>query len=115
MSVVRRSGAGSRRARKPFHASRRARGAQRGQALIEFCMFFLFIMLLVAGVTDIGTLLDDHVDIVYAARQGARTGAVLGPVAGADCAIVNAVYASLQNQPNLTPTQVTIYDADANG
>jgi hypothetical protein len=78
-------------------------------------MFFVFIMLLLAGTTDIGTLLDDNVGVVYAARTGARTGAVIGPNAGADCAIIGAVHASLLNQPDLTPSQIIIYQSDANG
>jgi hypothetical protein len=78
-------------------------------------MIFVFIMFLLAGVADIGGLLDIHIAGIYAARQGARTGAVIGPVSAADCAIVGAVHSVLANQPNLTVTQITIYQAGANG
>jgi Flp pilus assembly protein TadG len=89
----------------------RGRNRQRGQALIEFAMTFVFLMLLLAGVTDIGTLLDVHIAIVYSARQGARTGAVIGAQSAADCAIAGAVHSGLVNQPNLTMTRLIIYKA----
>ena len=94
-----------------FPFKRRPRRRQRGQALIEFAMCFVFMMFLMAGLWDIGNLLDTHIAIVYAARQGARTGAVIGAKSGADCAIVGAVHSALLNQPNLTVTQVIIYQA----
>jgi Flp pilus assembly protein TadG len=90
---------------------RRPRRRQRGQALIEFCMCFVFMMFLMAGLWDVGNLLDTHVAIVYAARQGARTGAAFGAQSTADCAIVGAVHSALLTQPNLTVTQVIIYKA----
>jgi Flp pilus assembly protein TadG len=97
---------------------------QRGQALVEFTMMFVFIMLLLAGVADIGGLLDIHIAMVYAARQGARTGAVIGKGTGpallanplaADCAIVGAVHSVVANQPNLTVSLITIYQVGATG
>jgi Flp pilus assembly protein TadG len=88
-----------------------ARPRQRGQAILEFAMFFVFIMLLLAGVTDIAGLLDVHIAVVYASRQGARTGSVMGPVTGSDCAMIGAIHSALLNQPNLTPTQIIIYKA----
>jgi Flp pilus assembly protein TadG len=94
---------------------RRARRAQNGQAIIEFALFFTFMMFLLAGVTDIAGLLDGHMNVVYAARQGARTGAVLNNQQWADCAIVGAIHAVLANQPNITLTQITIYQADSTG
>jgi hypothetical protein len=89
-------------------------------------LIFVFIMFLLAGVADVGGLLDIHIAGIYAARQGARTGAVLGngstkagpcasPCTPPDCAIVGAVHSVLVNQPNLTVTQITIYQAGPNG
>jgi Flp pilus assembly protein TadG len=99
-------------------ASPRARRRSRrspGQALVEFAAFFVFIMLLVAGVVDIGGLLDDHVSIEYATRQGARTAAVLGTQSVADCAIIGAINAAVANMPNMRVTQIIIYKSGANG
>lgn len=94
---------------------RRPRRTQRGQAMIEFSMFAVFLFTLAAGVADVGSLLDDHENVVFAARQGARTGSVLGPQTAADCAIVGAVHASVLNQSDLSLQQIIIYKSDANG
>src|SRR5215469_1223920 len=88
---------------------------QRGQALIEFSLFFLFLVTLVAGIVDIGGLLNDHISLEYAARQGARTGSVLGNQGSADCAIIGAVNAAVSSMPNLQVTSIKIYQAGNNG
>jgi hypothetical protein len=83
---------------------------------VEFTLFFTFVMgPMVLGVTDISSLLDTHVNLVYAAREAARIGAVLGDRTGADCAIVGAIHATLLNQPEVTLTQVTIFEITYNG
>jgi Flp pilus assembly protein TadG len=95
-------------------ARRRGRPS-RGQALVEFATFFVFIMFLLAGVIDTAGLLDDHVNIVYAARQGARTAAVMGKNLTADCAVIGAVNAAMATMPNVQVTRIVIYPAGATG
>ncbi|HEV2235944.1 MAG TPA: TadE family protein [Ktedonobacterales bacterium] len=111
-----------RHAGRPQHT--RTRSTQHGQALVEFTFFIFFAILpLLAGVTDVALLLDAHIAGIYAARQGARTGSVIGaagstvatPNTNADCAIVGAVHSVLVNQPNLTITEITIYKAGPTG
>lgn len=87
----------------------------RGQALIEFTLFFSFMMLMLAGVTDVAFLLDAHVNVVYAARQGARVGALMGNSPIADCAILGTIEATLQGASDVTVTQITIYRATSTG
>src|SRR5579884_1069896 len=99
--------------RLPRGRARRRRS--RAQALVEFATFFVAIMFLLAGMVDIGGLLDDHVNIVYAARQGARTAAVMGQNASADCAVIGAVNAAMANVPNVQVTRIIIYKSDASG
>lgn len=93
----------------------RLRCRQRGQALVEFAIFIVILANLLAGVVDIGGLLGAHVDMVFAARQGARTAAVLGNLGKADCATVGAIQAAIANQPNVTLNKIIIYKAGANG
>ncbi|HLZ21256.1 MAG TPA: TadE/TadG family type IV pilus assembly protein [Ktedonobacterales bacterium] len=88
---------------------------ERGQALIEFSMFFLFLVTLTAGIVDIGGLLNDHISVEYAARQGARTASVLGNQGSADCAVIGAVNAAVSNMPNLKLTGIKIYQSGNNG
>jgi Flp pilus assembly protein TadG len=93
----------------------RSRRAQRGQALVEFALIFPVILLLVVGATDVSTLLDNHLDAVYAARAGARIGSILGTAPATDCAIIGAVRASLSATRNLQLQRIVIYDASATG
>ena len=97
--------------------ARRGRRARRsrGQALVEFAAFFVLVMFLLAGVVNIGGLLNDHVSLEYATRQAARTGAVLGQSSNADCAIVGAINAATSNMPNLQVNTIIIYKANASG
>lgn len=90
----------------------------RGQALIEFALIiFPLLLLLVVGSTDISTLLDDHLDVVYAARAGARVGSVIGNYAPAgapytaDCAIIGAVQSALASTRGVNVSQIAIYKA----
>jgi hypothetical protein len=73
------------------------------------------ILFMIAGVVDVGGLLNDHINIEYATRQAARTGAVLGSQEVADCAIVSAINAAISSVPSVTVTQIIIYDAGADG
>ncbi len=102
--------------KQPARLTRMPRRAiSRGQALVETALFFAILMLLVAGATDIATLLSDHLTIVYAAREGARIGSTLGDNATADCAIIGAVQAALGGNQNIALSQIIIYKADQNG
>ncbi len=93
----------------------RRRGAARGQALVEFALIFPLIMFLVVGATDVATLLDNHLDIVYAARTAARVGSILGTAPASDCAVIGAVRAALSPVRGLQVTRIVIYQAAANG
>lgn len=91
------------------------RRASRGQALVELALFVPLVMTMVAGATDISTLLDNHLNVVYAARAGARVGAVMGVNQYADCATIGAIQAALAGNRNISVSQIIIYEADANG
>ena len=91
------------------------RRISRGQALIELTLFFPLLVFMVVGSTDISTLLDDHLAIVYAARTGARVGSVMGTNQYADCAIIGAVQAALASNRNVTLNQIVIYQATKTG
>ena len=92
--------------------SRRARRFNRGQAIVELMLFFPILIFMVLGSTDISTLLDDHLNLVYAARTGARVGAVMGASVYADCATVGAIQAALASNHNIQLNQITIFQAD---
>ncbi|HEU0028528.1 MAG TPA: TadE/TadG family type IV pilus assembly protein [Ktedonobacterales bacterium] len=91
------------------------RRKSRGQALVELMLFFPLLVFMVVGSTDISTLLDDHLAIVYAARAAARVGSVMGNNQYADCAIIGAVQAALASNRDVTLNQITIYQATKTG
>ena len=88
---------------------------QRGQALVEFATFVLFVVTLLAGVVDTGGLLNDHTSLEYAARQAARTASVLGTASAADCGALGAVQADAAYLPSVHILHIIIYKAAADG
>ena len=91
------------------------RARSRGQALVEFALFIPILLLMLVGSTDISSLLDDHLNIVYATRTSARVGTVLGTAPSADCAIVGSLRAALSSVRNLQIQQIVIFKADPSG
>jgi len=90
--------------------------------MIEFALIlFPLLLFMVVGATDISTLLDDHLDVVYAARAGARVGSVIGnynPSGApytADCAIIGAVQSALAGTRNVTVSKIAIYKPNTTG
>lgn len=90
-------------------------GVARGQALVEFALLLSLLLLMVAAATDEAALLNDHVSIVYASRQGARTASVLGTATDADCATIGAIHAAMATEASITLTRIVIYKAGADG
>jgi len=97
------------------HTYRGKRAASRGQALVEFVMIFPLIMLLVLGASDVATLLDNHLDVVYTARTAARIGSILGTAPATDCAIIGAIRAAMSSVRNIQVNRIVIYQAGADG
>lgn len=91
----------------------RRRRVSRGQALVELVLFVPLLIFMVAGATDISTLLDNHLNVVYAARAGARVGAVMGTNQYADCATIGAIQSALSSNRSVTLNQIIIYNVAA--
>jgi hypothetical protein len=91
------------------------RTRSRGQALAEFALFIPILLLMLVGSTDISSLLDDHLNIIYAARTSARVGTILGTAPEADCAIIGSLRAALSSVRNLQIQQIIIFKADPTG
>lgn len=51
---------------------------ERGQSLVEFALVLPLMMLLLAGIIEIGLVANDTITIGYGAREGARAGSALG-------------------------------------
>lgn len=107
---------------RQLRPSKRKRRVSRGQALVEFALFVPLFLFLLVGATDISTLLNNHLDVVYAARAGARVGSVIGKYSPpapaqytADCAIIGAVQAALSNSRGVNVSKIAIYQAGSDG
>lgn len=83
--------------------------------MVEFVMIFPLVMLLVLGASDVATLLDNHLDVVYTARTAARMGSILGTAPATDCAIIGAIRAAMSSVRNVQVNRIVIYKAGADG
>lgn len=54
----------------------RRKPASRGQALVEFALVVLPLLLLIVGIVQFGLLLNANVTLTNAAREGARAGSI---------------------------------------
>ncbi len=61
--------------KSPFN-KRRIKTAERGQSLVELALILLFLMLLVAGIADLGRMIFTYLTMRDAAQEGAVYGAI---------------------------------------
>jgi hypothetical protein len=98
-----------------FHVEHFRPEPQRGQSLVEFLLFVTLLFIMLGGVLDLGGLLDTHLAITYAARQGALVAAAAGADSAADCDALAAIAVALGNRPGLTVKQISIYQPGNDG
>lgn len=100
----------------------------RGQSLVEFAVIVPVFMLILIGLLEFGLMLNHHLTLQYATREGARTGAAVGSggdnqnpcnTVPPDPQIVAAVQRILEanGSPIVMASigQIRIYKADTNG
>lgn len=62
---------------------------ERGQALVEFALVIIPLMLLVLGIVEFGWLLNGQITVTSSAREGARLAAVSGTCAQVESAVTD--------------------------
>ena len=67
-------------------------GNQRGQALVEMGIIIVLFVMLAMGFVEFGRAFMIGNMIAHAARDGARTAAVLGPLSRGDCGSIPSSY-----------------------
>ncbi len=82
---------------------RRIQAAQRGQSLAEFTLVLPILLLIVAGVLEVGNILTIYNRVQLAAREGARFGAA----GGAD--ILSIIDQASRESLNLAEDQMTVW------
>lgn len=99
--------------------SKGRRRSQSGQTLVEFALVAPLLLMVLFGTIEFCFLYQSTNTINFAAREGARVGAVLGPTdAGADSKIIQAIFAATSNGSGLLFSQIQmieIFKSNQNG
>ncbi len=92
---------------------------QRGQSLVEFALVAPLLLLVIFGILEFCFLYQSIDTADFAAREGARVGAVLGPSdSGADSKILQAIQTATSSGVGLLFSQIQtieIFKSDENG
>lgn len=95
------------------------RRRQRGQTLVEFALVLPIMFTVVFGIIEFCFLFESVDTVNFAAREGARVGAVLGPTdVGADSKIIQAIQAATSGGSSLlfsTIKYIEIFRSNQNG
>ena len=96
----------------------RQRG-ESGQTLVEFALVLPLLLTVIFGTIEFCFLYQSTNTVNFAAREGARVGAVLGPTdAGADSKIITAIFNATSGGSGLLFSQIQmieIFKSDQNG
>ncbi|MFZ5818283.1 MAG: TadE/TadG family type IV pilus assembly protein [Chloroflexota bacterium] len=65
-----------------YHSCKRMKRSEKGQGLVEFSLVAILLMILVAGIAEYGTLLNDYLNLVDASREAVRYSSSFDPFAG---------------------------------
>jgi Flp pilus assembly protein TadG len=97
-------------------SSHRSRHKSRGQTMVEFALVFPIFILLMAGIADVGLGLYTYMNVINAARVGARFG-VVSPAntlgiqnaaqtagVGSTASVVSSCWSVTANNGTMTPT-----------
>lgn len=90
-----------------------ALGRQRGQGLVELALIMPFLLTLTLGIVDVGILVADRYNVLYASREGARVGAANACFFNDDT-VLRAV-ASTLNKPANDINDIYVYPAPPDG
>lgn len=89
----------------------RGRRQQRGQTLVEFALVAPLLLTVIFGTIEFCFLYQSANTVGFAAREGARVGAVLGPTdSAADSKIVQAIFDATTNGSALLFSEITMIE-----
>ncbi|MGI9609364.1 MAG: TadE/TadG family type IV pilus assembly protein [Acidimicrobiia bacterium] len=81
---------------------------QKGATIVEAAIIFPVLILTMVGLLELGLVFKDFLTVSFAAREGARVGALAGDDIDADCDIVLGVVADLGPEIVIEGTIVNI-------
>jgi TadE-like protein len=88
---------------------------ERGVALIEFSLVFVFLLMLALGAFEYGMVFRDWLSVTIASREGGRVAASAADYGQADCVVLEATAGALQSFHTGIVTRVDIYKSDNRG
>jgi Flp pilus assembly protein TadG len=91
----------ARQAGRYLHLRLRRATAAEGQALVEFTLMIMLLLVVVFGIVDFGAALYDQTMLASAATDGARSGAIAG---GSTSAAQAAAQSAVNNAIGCTPS-----------
>lgn len=89
--------------------------SERGAALIEFSLVFMFLMTIALGGFEFGMAFRDSLAVSSAAREAARIGGAVGARSTADCTILEAAAGALQSIAGTQVAELWIYKTNTTG
>lgn len=99
--------------------SKERRRDESGQTLVEFALVLPLLLTVIFGTIEFCFLYQSTNTVNFAAREGARVGAVLGPTdSGADSKIITAIFDATSGGSGLLFSQIQmieIFKSDQNG
>lgn len=88
---------------------------QRGATIIEAAIVLPLLILLVVSVMELGVAFKDYLTVDFAAKEGARVGALAGNDINADCAIVQSIVAGYGVNDFDSLDSITIFQVSESG
>ncbi|HEY7582340.1 MAG TPA: TadE family protein [Acidimicrobiia bacterium] len=90
-------------------------GSERGAALIEFSLLFMFLMTIALGAFEFGMAFRDTLAISSATREAARVAGAVGDRTLGDCIILEAGAGALQSISGNQVAELWVYKTDTTG
>jgi hypothetical protein len=90
----------------------RRRRNESGAVAIETALITGLLILIVMGAFEYGMAFRSWFGLSAASREGARVGASVGPIDGADCAVLEAAAAALSSTSGDKVVRIKIFDHD---
>jgi Flp pilus assembly protein TadG len=104
---------------KSLLAPSKKRCRQRGQSLVEFALVAPLLLMVIFGTIEFCFLYQTVDTVNFAAREGARVGAVLGPTdSAADSKIIQAIFSATSGGSGMLFSQIQmieIFKSNENG
>jgi Flp pilus assembly protein TadG len=70
----------------------------RGQSLVEMAFFFPILLLIIAGIVEVGHTLNTYLAVAHATREGTRFGVMVGASTTSDENITEIIVGAMQNK-----------------